>query len=97
MKPLPGSGTAFYEFGAPADTLALTQAFRSGLDEVIADSAQADALVAEAVLAFELHRSLFDELARRWCAGHRPLSVVQRASGASAARGVRASSASSAS
>jgi heme oxygenase (biliverdin-producing, ferredoxin) len=58
-----GAGTAFYDFGTPSETLALSRAFRSGLDEVIADTAAADALVAEAVLAFELHRSLFDELA----------------------------------
>ena len=59
-----GDGTAFYDFGAPAETLTLTQAFRSGLDAVVVDGAAADALVAEAVLAFELHGRLFEELAR---------------------------------
>jgi heme oxygenase (biliverdin-producing, ferredoxin) len=58
-----GVGTAFYDFGAPSETLALVRAFRSGLDKVVADAPAADALVAEAVLAFELHRNLFDELA----------------------------------
>jgi heme oxygenase (biliverdin-producing, ferredoxin) len=59
-----GIGTAFYDFGSGADTLALTQAFRSGLDALIVDVATADALVGEAVLAFELHGRLFEELAR---------------------------------
>jgi heme oxygenase (biliverdin-producing, ferredoxin) len=63
MKLPPGIGVAFYDFGPPAETLALAQAFRDGLDAVVVDPALADALVAEAVLAFELHRSLFDELA----------------------------------
>jgi heme oxygenase (biliverdin-producing, ferredoxin) len=58
-----GVGTAFYDFGAPSETLALARAFRSGLDEVSVDAPAADSLVAEAVLAFELHHGLFDELA----------------------------------
>ena len=63
LQPPAGAGTAFYEFGTPAETLALVRAFRRGLDAVVVDAGTADALVAEAVLAFELHRSLFDELA----------------------------------
>jgi heme oxygenase len=58
------TGTAFYDFGEPHETQALTQAFRAGLDKVIFDATSADALVAEAVLAFQWHRALFDELAQ---------------------------------
>ncbi len=63
LRPPAGSGIAFYQFGGPAATLALTQAFRAGLEKIVVDAAGVDALVAEARLAFELHRSLFDELA----------------------------------
>ena len=65
-------GTAFYDFGEPSETRALTQAFRAGLDKVVVDAASADALVAEAVLAFQLHRALFDELARACGLAERP-------------------------
>ena len=57
------AGTAFYDFGDAAQTLALTQEFRAGLGAVVVDAATADALVGEARLAFELHSQLFDELA----------------------------------
>ena len=56
-------GVAFYAFGDAAQTLALTQAFRAGLDAVRVDATTADALVGEARRAFELHCALFDELA----------------------------------
>ena len=57
------AATAFYDFGDAAQTQALIQAFRAGLGAVVVDAATADALVAEARLAFELHCALFDELA----------------------------------
>ena len=66
------TGTAFYNFGEPLETLQLTQAFRVGLDEVVVDAASADAVVAEAVLAFRLFRDLFDELAHTCGVAERP-------------------------
>lgn len=59
----PGEGTAFYEFGTPEDTVQLKRAYREGLERLQADEATIAALVAEARLAFELHKQLFDELA----------------------------------
>ena len=59
----PGQGTAFYEFGTPEDTVQLKRAYREGLERLQADEATIAALVAEARLAFELHKQLFDELA----------------------------------
>ena len=58
-----GCGTAFYDFGDAAGTQALTAALRAGLDGVVVDDDGADAIVAEARLAFEWHHRLFDELA----------------------------------
>lgn len=58
-----GSFTSFYEFGDAATTSALTQAMRAGLVQLTPEPAQADVIVAEALLAFEWHRELFDELA----------------------------------
>ena len=63
MKLPPGAGTAFYDFGDRAMTAARTRAFRAALEQaVVADSGE---IVAEAKQAFERHRELFDELARR--------------------------------
>lgn len=56
------SGTAFYSFGNAAETAALKQRYRDALDALSPDPATADAVVAEAVLAFELHSQLFAEL-----------------------------------
>jgi heme oxygenase len=56
-----GVGTAFYDFGAAAPASVLGAAFRAGLDRAVL--ADADAVVAEARLAFQRHRRLFDELA----------------------------------
>jgi heme oxygenase len=56
-------GTAFYDFGVPAQAAALAQALRGGLNlagEAAPDSA---AVVHEAVHAFEAHGVLFVELA----------------------------------
>lgn len=57
------AGTAFYDFGDAARTRELTQRFRAGLAAIDADAAQADAIVAEARLAFGWHADLFRELA----------------------------------
>jgi heme oxygenase (biliverdin-producing, ferredoxin) len=61
---LDGAGAvAFYGFGDADSARELTQAFRDGLAAVAADDRQADALVDEAKLAFQLHQRLFEELA----------------------------------
>lgn len=59
----PDGGTAFYDFGDAAATADLKQAYREALAALPVDAAVQAALVAEARLAFELHRQLFDELA----------------------------------
>lgn len=65
-----GSGTAFYEFGAPADVGLLKRRFRAGLDEVAAAHAgDVSALVNEARTSFELHQTLFGELAQHYVGG----------------------------
>jgi heme oxygenase len=56
-----GSGTSFYDFGDAAATAELARRFRAGLAAAVVDDA--DAVVDEARLAFEWHRTLFDELA----------------------------------
>jgi heme oxygenase len=58
-----GAGTAFYDFGDAAQTLALTETFRRGLQEVVLDEAGVDAVVEEAKVAFGLHQTLFESLA----------------------------------
>ena len=61
-------GTRFYDFGGPADVAARVGEFRAGLARVVdSDSdtdaaAEAAAIVAEAILAFQLHQRLFSEL-----------------------------------
>jgi heme oxygenase len=62
-----GKGTAFYQFGAPADVGTLKRRFRAGLDEVAAaHGGDVSALVHEARTSFELHRSLFSGLAQHF-------------------------------
>ena len=65
VAPILGShaGTAirFYEFGEPSAVRQLKTQFRDGLNDIPAAS---EAIVAEALLAFEMHRLLFDQLAR---------------------------------
>jgi heme oxygenase len=56
-------GVAFYDFGDPLATRALTESFRAGLASLAPDVSEADALVAEARRAFGLHQQLFEELA----------------------------------
>ncbi|CAN5336470.1 heme oxygenase (biliverdin-producing) [soil metagenome] len=63
MQLAPGEGTAFYGFGDVAHTAALKLDFRAGLGQIVLDDDATDAVVAEAVRAFTLHRRLFDELA----------------------------------
>ena len=55
--------TAFYQFGSPENAQALRAAFRQGLDRMELDAETSEAVVAEAVAAFERHLKLFDELA----------------------------------
>jgi heme oxygenase (biliverdin-producing, ferredoxin) len=60
-----GRGTAFYDFGAAAEVGTLKRRFRAGLDQVAdAHAGDVSALVNEARTSFELHRSLFGELAQ---------------------------------
>lgn len=54
-------GTAFYDFGDASTVAAHARRFRDGLDR--APIVDVDAVVAEAKLAFEWHRVLFDQLA----------------------------------
>lgn len=58
-----GGGTAFYDFGDAAATADLKRMYREALAALPVDAASLTALVAEARLAFELHRELFAELA----------------------------------
>jgi heme oxygenase len=58
-----GSGTMFYDFGDDAGLGQLTSRFRSGLAAVEARAADTDAIVAEAVSAFERHEAMFEQLA----------------------------------
>lgn len=59
----PGPGTAFYDFDAAPGVAVLAARFRDALDR--SALSDADAVVAEAQAAFQRHRQLFDELARR--------------------------------
>ncbi len=61
-RPTAQDGTAFYDFGAPAQVEQLKQDFRAGLDALALGPDEADAFVAEACEAFRLHQQLFDEL-----------------------------------
>lgn len=60
----PVAGTRFYEFGPPAAVTKLARRFRAGLDKMGFDRDSAAPIVAEAQLAFALHASLFEQLAR---------------------------------
>lgn len=57
-----GRGTSFYDFGGPADAAAHVVAFRAGLEQLSRNEEQVAAIAAEAVLSFQLHQALFDEL-----------------------------------
>ena len=59
----PDRGVHFYNFGSAQDVARLAQEFRSGLDLMADDEANAQALVDEACAAFTRHRMLFEELA----------------------------------
>lgn len=56
-------GTRFYDFGDTASVVLLAQRFRSGLDAVGSDSADGEAIVAEARSAFGRHCEVFRQLA----------------------------------
>lgn len=57
-----GTGTRFYDFGPPAQTVALAGELRAGLDRIEADEATQAAIVNEAERAFARHERLFGEL-----------------------------------
>lgn len=57
------SGTRFYDFGDDAQVLALRQGLRLALGSLVLDTAERDAVVAEARWAFQQHQQLFTELA----------------------------------
>jgi len=57
------AGTMFYDFGDSANRQHLVQRFRAGLNAVEAQAQPADAIVAEAIDAFERHEHLFEQLA----------------------------------
>jgi len=59
-----GAGTMFYDFGDSAHRQQLVQRFRAGLNAVEAQAQPAEAIVAEAIDAFERHEHLFEQLAR---------------------------------
>jgi heme oxygenase len=58
-----GTGTTFYDFGDDARRRQLIERFRDGLARVAEQTPDVDAIVAEAVSAFERHEALFDQLA----------------------------------
>lgn len=57
------TGTTFYDFGDDARRRQLIERFRDGLAHVAEQTPDVDAIVAEAVSAFERHEALFDQLA----------------------------------
>lgn len=57
-----GIGLDFYDFGPPDRVAALIRQFRAALDAVPLQPGEAENLVAEARLAFELHVALFRQL-----------------------------------
>jgi heme oxygenase len=59
----PRDAMQFYDFGSPAQVLALREDFRDGLARIEVGADIADGLVAEARWAFEMHIGLFAELA----------------------------------
>jgi heme oxygenase len=58
-----GAGTMFYDFGDDAKRRQLIGRFRNGLAAVEARTPDVDAIVAEAVSAFEWHEAIFEQLA----------------------------------
>lgn len=59
-----GEGTAFYDFGGDAAAERLAADFRAALGR-LGPAGVDDAIVDEARRAFEMHRGLFDQIARR--------------------------------
>jgi len=64
LELVPQAGTRFYDFGPPQQVCALAQRFRSGLDQIEADSVACEAIVSEATDAFRRHGELFEQLDR---------------------------------
>jgi heme oxygenase len=64
---------AFYDFGPPAEVGHKASLLRDGINRVGHDPALAQAIVDEALRAFELHRQLFEQLA---LAGQLPKSML---------------------
>jgi heme oxygenase len=60
-----GAGTCFYDFGPARTRQRLIDDFRAGLGTIGRQVSQAEAIVSEAVGAFERHADLFDELEAR--------------------------------
>lgn len=58
------AGTAFYDFGDDASCRELLQCFRAGLAAVDRRAIDHDAIVAEAISAFDRHAQLFEQLAQ---------------------------------
>jgi heme oxygenase len=58
-----GTGTMFYDFGDDAGVRQLIGRFRHGLGAVEARAPDLEAIVAEAVSAFEQHEAIFEQLA----------------------------------
>ncbi len=57
------AGTRFYDFGERAEQQRMLDGFRDGLGTIGQHSTQAQAIVDEAVSAFERHAEIFEELA----------------------------------
>jgi heme oxygenase (biliverdin-producing, ferredoxin) len=58
-----GEGVAFYDFGPPAQVLALRAQLRQALEALPLTAQEADDVVDEACLAFDAHERMFAELA----------------------------------
>jgi heme oxygenase len=64
LRPAPGHGLAFYDFGGEATSAALALALRAAIDRLGRAPRVGDALVDEACAGFARHGDLFDELER---------------------------------
>lgn len=57
-------GTRFYQFDGIAERGRFKRAYRTRLDELSLDAAEFDRMAAEATIAFDLNRAVFDDLAQ---------------------------------
>jgi len=62
LKPPVGKGLDFYEFPSIPDAKLFKQNYRACLDNLGTDSAQENAIIAEANYAFQLNMYMFDEI-----------------------------------